>query len=226
MNKKKISVVLLGLSLMLFAAGCKKKAPPPPPPPPPKPEVKPPPPPPAKPMISEFVAEPSTIERGQSATLRWSTSNAAEASIDKGIGAVSTSGRRTVYPTDTTTYTLSVKGPGGTDSQTATVNVSVPPPPPPPPPPVTKTFSDRLSNEVRDSYFDYDKSSIREDARATLTKDADALKSIFSDFPSATVVVEGHCDERGSRNTTLRSATAARPPPRNSWSSWVSRRTS
>ena len=88
MRKRNITAVMLGLSLMLFAAGCKKKGPAPPPPPPPKQEA-PPPPPPARPVIGSFTAEPSTIERGQSATLRWRVENATDISIDQG-GSVET----------------------------------------------------------------------------------------------------------------------------------------
>src|SRR5207249_518212 len=76
-----------------------------------------------------------------------------------------------------------------------------PPPPPPPPPP--KVFSEELGRRVQDAYFDYDKFDIRDDARATLTADADALKSMFREFPSARVVIEGHCDERGSAEYNL-----------------------
>ena len=213
MNKRKISVFLLGLSLFLLAAGCKKKVAPPPPPPPPKEE--PPPPPPPKPSISEFSVEPSTIQRGQAATLRWDVGNATDISINQGIGAVQARGSRQIFPSNTTTYTLSAKGPGGSDSRSVTVNVTVPPPPPPPlPPPPVNTLSERLASEVQDAYFDYDKSDIREDARATLSRNADALKTIFRDFPAAVVVIEGHCDERGSAEYNLglgdRRATAAR----------------
>jgi len=208
---KKIILLVLGLTLLFFAAGCKKKAPAPPPPPPPKAEV---PPPPAKPMIASFAAEPSTIERGQSSTLRWATENATEVSIEPGIGTVSASGTRQVYPNDTTTYTLTAKGPGGTATSTATVTVTAPPPPPPPPPPAKKTLQERLANEVQDALFDYDKSDIREDARAILTRNADALKSILQEFPDAVIMVEGHCDERGSAEYNLglgdRRATSAK----------------
>jgi peptidoglycan-associated lipoprotein len=93
--------------------------------------------------------------------------------------------------------------------------VSVPPPPPPKETPtVKKTISERLASEVQDIYFDYDKSDIREDARATLTRNADALRSILQEFPDATITVEGHCDERGSAEYNLglgdRRASAAR----------------
>ena len=60
-----------------------------------------------------------------------------------------------------------------------------------------------MSSDLQDAYFDYDKSDVRSDSQATLTQDASALKSILSDFPGATVVVEGHCDERGSAEYNL-----------------------
>ncbi len=196
MTKRKISAVLLSVSLILFAAGCKKKVPPPPPPPPPATPT--PTPPPPKPAI-QFSAEPGTIERGQSATLRWTVSDANEISIAPGIGTVTARGERQVSPSDTTTYTLTASGPGGGDTATATVNVTVPPPPPPTPTPVPKkTLTELLSSEVQDVYFDYDKSDIRDDARAVLTKNADALKQIFAEIPDAVVQLEGNCDERGS----------------------------
>ncbi len=200
MNKKKIGYLLLAITLMLVAAGCKKKTPPPPPPPPPPPKVEAPPA--AKPVI-QFSADPSAIERGNAATLNWTVSDATDISIAPGVGAVSARGSRQVFPTDTTTYTLTAKGPGGTETATATVNVTAPPPPPPPPAPPKKSLSELLQSDVQDAYYDYDKSDIREDARATLTRDADALKRIFADMPEASVVVEGHCDERGSAEYNL-----------------------
>jgi peptidoglycan-associated lipoprotein len=135
-------------------------------------------------------------------------------SIDPGIGSVQASGSRQVYPGDTTTYTMTAKGPGGSASATATVTVTVPPPPPPPPVEQKKGLVERLATDVQDSFFDYDKSDVREDARAILTRDADALKAIFRDFPDAVVQVEGHCDERGSAEYNLglgdRRATSAK----------------
>lgn len=43
-------------------------------------------------------------------------------------------------------------------------------------------------------YFDFDKSNLTADAQATLQKQADWLKK----YPHVAVVVEGHCDERGT----------------------------
>jgi peptidoglycan-associated lipoprotein len=205
------------LAFALFAAGCKKKAPaPPPPPPPPPPPTVTAPPPPAAPTISQFSAEPTSIQRGQSSTLRWEvTGQATSISIDQGIGTVQGTGNRRVFPDNSTTYTLTATGPGGSNTARATVNVTAPPPPPPPPPQTTtkQRFSDVLSSRIQDAYFDYDKSDIRPDARDALTTNAATLKSIFGDYPDA-VVVEGHCDERGSAEYNLglgdRRATAAK----------------
>lgn len=199
----KIASILLATFLLLFAAGCKKKTPPPAPPPP-APAPAPAPPPAAKPVISEFTAEPSSIERGQASTLRWSVSNATDITIDQGIGAVQSNGSRQVFPSNTTSYTLVANGPGGSDTRQVTVNLTVAPPPPPPPATHnTRSAADILSSDVQDAYFDYDKSDVREDARTTLTHDADVLKQIFADNPGFTVLVEGHCDERGSAEYNL-----------------------
>ncbi len=210
---KKLSFIVLAVTLAMFAASCKKKGPAPPPPPPP-PKVEQPAPPPPKSPTAQVTAEPRSIERGQSSTLAWKTTDATDVSIAPGIGAVDASGNRSVYPNQTTTYTLTARGPGGTATATATVNVTAPPPPPPPPPPPAKPgLSERLQ-AIQDAFFDYDKSAIREDARSVLTRNADALKSILADFPNATVVIEGHCDERGSAEYNLglgdRRSTAAK----------------
>jgi peptidoglycan-associated lipoprotein len=48
-------------------------------------------------------------------------------------------------------------------------------------------------------YFDYDQSVIRDDQRATLGNNANALKGMNL----AKVTIEGHCDERGSDEYNL-----------------------
>jgi peptidoglycan-associated lipoprotein len=167
-------------------------------------------------VISQFSVEPTEIQRGQSATLRWEVSGSADSiTIDQGIGTVQPAGSRRVFPNDTITYTLTAGGPGGSVTRSVSVTVTAPPPPPTPPTSAPKaTLEQRLSSDVQDAYFDYDKSDIREDARAVLTRDADSIKNILADFPGATIVVEGHCDERGSAEYNLglgdRRATSAK----------------
>ncbi len=65
---------------------------------------------------------PSSIERGQSTTLTWSSTNAESAEITPDIGMVPTSGSRKVTPNVTTTYRITVTG---ADGQTATAVVTV-----------------------------------------------------------------------------------------------------
>ena len=59
-------------------------------------------------------------------------------------------------------------------------------------------------------YFDYDQSTLTSEAQATLDRQAAFLKA----NPSVRIVIEGHCDERGTREYNLalgdRRASAAR----------------
>jgi len=204
-SKRKYSSICLALALTMFAAGCKKKVPVPAPPPPPPPAPVAQAPRPVAPVVAQFTAEPTSIQRGQSSTLRWEvTGQVTSVSINQGVGTVQSTGSSRVNPSDSTTYTLTATGPGGTATGTASVNVSAPPPPaPPPPPPPTVTIDQRLSSDVQDAYFDYDKTDVRADARDILSRNAAALKAILTDFPNASIVIEGHCDERGSAEYNL-----------------------
>ncbi|HEY3202814.1 MAG TPA: peptidoglycan-associated lipoprotein Pal [Thermoanaerobaculia bacterium] len=47
---------------------------------------------------------------------------------------------------------------------------------------------------LTDAFFDFDQSDLREDARSALSADAQWLKK----YSSVQVLVEGHCDERGT----------------------------
>jgi peptidoglycan-associated lipoprotein len=53
--------------------------------------------------------------------------------------------------------------------------------------------------EMQDAYFDLDKADVRSDARGALARSADFLRN----YPQVKVVVEGHCDERGSTEYNL-----------------------
>ncbi len=214
LHASKTGTLLLLSALVLFAVGCKKKVPPPPPPPP-QPTTEIPSPAQRAPVISSFTAEPTTVEPGQSSTLRWSISGATDMSIDHGVGAVQSNGQRQVFPRTSTSYTLMARGPGGMDSRSVTVEVSNAPPPPPPAPRTPQVSSaDLLQQQAQDAFFDLDMSEIRTDGRDALTHDAALLKQIFQQDPNFSVVVEGHCDERGSAEYNLalgdRRATAAK----------------
>ena len=66
-------------------------------------------------------------------------------------------------------------------------------PTPPPPPP-----SRSAAPDLGAIYFDYDSSAIRDDARAVLRANAEALRQMDSN-----VTIEGHCDERGGEEYNL-----------------------
>jgi peptidoglycan-associated lipoprotein len=177
-------VVMVGAVMMLGA--CKKKTAPPPPPPPPAPSA----------PTASLSASPDTVDKGGATTLTWQTTGATDVSID-GIGAVQASGSQSVTPTDSTTYHLVAKGAGGTQEATARVTVNAAPAPPPPQPSATE--EELFSQNVRDIYFEYDKSDISPDQQAAMQGDINFLKQ----HPNIAFTVEGHCDERGSTEYNL-----------------------
>ena len=79
---------------------------------------------PSIPTVNSFSANPSTVVTGQSTALTWSSTNADFATLDNGVGQVSPNGGTSVSPTQTTVYTLTVKGPGGSVSSELTVTVN------------------------------------------------------------------------------------------------------
>jgi len=159
-----------------------------------------------KPVI-EFTVEPATIDRGSSATLKWSVTGANYISIDV-FGAVQATGSRNVQPYATTTYHLIADGTMGRATADTTITVNPGNPAAPPTGPDTGagqggTLQDRIARQVQDVYFAYDQYDIAGDAQSTLTADATAIKSILQAFPTASLIVEGHCDERGSAEYNL-----------------------
>jgi peptidoglycan-associated lipoprotein len=128
--------------------------------------------------------------------LTWSSTNATTLSLSPGVGNVSAEGTQRVTPQDSTTYTLTATGPGG--SADANVHITVSAPPPVAKAPET-TLQQLFDKEVKDAFFDYDKADVRPDARDALTQTAQFLRS----YPQVKVVVEGHCDERGSTEYNL-----------------------
>jgi len=185
MSSVKVATLAAVLAGALSLAGCSKKAaqatPPPAPPAPPSP-------------TATLAASPDAIQQGQSATLTWQTQNASDITIT-GLGTVPASGTRSVTPNASTTYTLVAKGPGGTEDASARVTVNSPVANATPSP----SDEDLFATNVRDVSFDYDKADIRSDQALTAQNDA----SFLLQHPSIKVVVEGHCDDRGSEEYNL-----------------------
>jgi peptidoglycan-associated lipoprotein len=179
--------VALCLTAILVLGGCHKKvaAPPPPPPPAAKPV-------PAPAPTASITVNPSAIDQGQSATLTWKTANASDVSIED-IGSVAPNSSQSVSPAGSITYTLTAKGPGGSVEANARLTVNPPAPKPvPPPPPVTE--EQLFEQNMHDIYFDYDKAGIRTQDTSVVEQDSAFLQK----YPDIKLVIEGHCDERGS----------------------------
>jgi hypothetical protein len=74
--------------------------------------------------ILDFKATPASIQPGQAAMLVWSTENPNSVSIGPELGSVTARGSRQVKPSATTTYTLTVAGPNGTETRSVKVTVA------------------------------------------------------------------------------------------------------
>ena len=72
-------------------------------------------------------ASPKSIEIGKSSTLSWNSTNADACHIEPGIGSIGLNGSITISPTETTTYIITVEGPGGSTSDSVTLVVVTPP---------------------------------------------------------------------------------------------------
>jgi peptidoglycan-associated lipoprotein len=182
--------ILTAMLVVVLVAGCKTK------PPEVKPTPTPPPPPAAKPSVS-LQANPTSINKGDSTTLTWTSTDATQLTIAPDVGAVTAQGSTKVTPSDSTTYTITASGPGGSADSSARVTVSTPPPPPPQQEVID--WDAKFLQEVKDAYFDFNKADIRPDAREALGKTADFLRK----YPQIKVTIEGHCDERGSTEYNL-----------------------
>jgi peptidoglycan-associated lipoprotein len=183
--------ILTAMLALAFVAGCKKKPPAAPPPPPPPPPAA------ARPTVS-LQANPTSVNKGDSTTLSWTSTDATQLTISPDVGAVTAQGSTKVTPSDSTTYTITASGPGGSADSSARVTVSAPPPPPQQEP-TGPSIDELFLKEVRDAFFDFNKADIRADAREALGKTAEFLRN----HPEVKATIEGHCDERGSTEYNL-----------------------
>jgi peptidoglycan-associated lipoprotein len=185
--KKNSALAIAALAAFLITTGCHHKQAAAPEAPAPPAETAPAP-------TANITVTPDTINPGQSAALNWTTTNATDVSID-GIGAVETSGTKTVSPTETTTFHLVARGDGGSTDATATLTIGQAQAPNT----STELTAAEFEQNVKPVFFDYDSYSIRPDAQSTITQDASFLQS----HPNAKILIAGYCDDRGSEEYNL-----------------------
>lgn len=145
---------------------------------------------------AQITATPTVVSAGDQVQLSWRTTDATTVSIE-GIGDVPTSGVKTVTPTVSTSYHLVARGEGGSADATARVTVNAPPAVVVPV--NTMSAEEEFKANVQDIFYDYDTYDIRNDAQATLSRDASYLVS----HSNVNVVIGGYCDERGSNEYNL-----------------------
>ena len=140
--------------------------------------------------------DPNSIQRGQLADT-FLADYECHGRFDDGVGAVQPSGSQQVSPTDSTTYHLTAKGAGGTTDATTRITVTQPPPPPAAAP--STSDEELFAQSVKDVYFDYDKSDLRGDQQSSIQADV----AFLNQHGNVNVLIEGHCDERGSTEYNL-----------------------
>lgn len=148
----------------------------------------------------EISAAPSTIERGQQTELSWNSSHATSLIIDSGVGNMAESGSLIISPRESTTYTATATGARGEAKASTRVTVvdrigsGV----------IGVTDIHGLEQAIREGkvqplFFSYDKADLSSEAKLLLEANAHS----FREFPEAKVVIEGHCDERGTEEYNL-----------------------
>lgn len=187
MTVHKSLVCLCCVAFAMILSGCHHKVVPAPPVSEAPPKIVPPAP------TATLTATPDAIDGGGSFELAWSTQNATGVTID-GIGTVPASGSQKVAPESSTTYHLTATGEGGSAEASARVTVNVPVPTSPGP-----TDEELFAANVKDIFFDFDSYDVRSDDTPTAESDA----AFLAKYPNINVLIEGHCDERGSDEYNL-----------------------
>ena len=115
---------------------------------------------------------------------------------------------KNVGPGDHTISVTAHDAGGKVVAQCATkFNIPAPPPPVAPPTPVVAppapapavNLVEEAGKYLKDVFFDFDKSEIRDDQKDAVAADAQWLR----EHTTVGVTVEGHCDERGTREYNL-----------------------
>jgi peptidoglycan-associated lipoprotein len=139
------------------------------------------------------------IQKGDSATLTWSSTNATSLVLAPSVGSVSPEGNAKVSPVDSTTYTITATGPGGSVDSSVRITVGAPTVETPKVETPNLTPDEMFKRGAHDAFFDYNKFELRADAKDALAQTAQYLRQ----HSEVKVIIEGHCDERGTTEYNL-----------------------
>ena len=90
-------------------------------------------------------ASPASAQAGQPVTLTWSSTNATSITLEPSVGRVAAQGATTVKPSQSTIYTVTATGPGGSAHASQQVTIS----PAPAPAAVQKPSQEEISSDQR-----------------------------------------------------------------------------
>src|SRR5437879_8485678 len=90
-------------------------------------------------------ASTASAQAGQPVTLTWSSMNATSITLEPSMGGVAAKGSTTVRPSQSTTYTVTATGPGGSARASAQVIIT----PAPPPAAVRKPSQEEIPSDQR-----------------------------------------------------------------------------
>ncbi len=148
----------------------------------------------------DLSATPTSIKRGASTMLKWSSTDADSIIIDSGVGNVGPEGSVSISPLESTTYTATASGAGGEIKASTRVTV------------VRGEDRGKISQtdvqalqqaieegKIRPVFFGYDSAELSAEARQILEENS----RWFRQYQGATIAVEGHCDERGTEEYNL-----------------------
>jgi OOP family OmpA-OmpF porin len=141
---------------------------------------------------------PSSILKGEAATLSWSSQNASKCDIQPGIGVVDPQGSLRITPADNTSYALTCVGDGGSTNSAAMIGVSMPAPPVVVAvQPKASAAAERFCSKpaVLAIVFDTNKADIKPKYDADLK----ALSNFLAEFPKAKGEISGHTDNVGGK---------------------------
>lgn len=161
---------------------------------------------PPRPVAANLTINPSSIKKGESAQLSWTSENASECTISPAIGKVQPQGSMMVTPGDTTSYTIVCTGTGGKADSASNIGVTTPVPIPVVVPAAVEAAQPKAAPAracgpmAVNVQFDTNKAVIKPKYNGELKKLADFL----NEFPKATGVIEGHTDSVGSKAANIK----------------------
>ncbi len=133
---------------------------------------------------------PSSVTKGETAKLTWTSQNATNCTIQPDIGVVQPQGSMDISPSADASYSLACSGEGGTANSATNISVVAPPPPAPKPAPAPEQLCVTLNIEF---------ATAKADIPARYHDELAKIANFMKQYPQVKGVIEGHTDNRGGK---------------------------